>query len=379
MLSLNIFILLGSVIWLIILLLPWKPWATTEFLEPSKSDESVDLSDITVLTPARDEAAVIAETAQGIRAQGESLKWILVDDQSTDGTAQIAQTHFSENLQLVRSADLADGWAGKLWALEQGRKLVTTPYILLLDADIQLAPGIVSALKTKSVNDQLDLVSLMAELRMKTFWEKLLIPSFIYFFKLLYPFALGNSRRSKIGVAAGGCVLLKTYALEQIGGFAALKHALIDDCTLAQKLKDAGFSTWIGLTRAVTSHRGYDDLAGIWNMVARSAYTQLRYSKTLLIGCTLIMGSMFLGPLTGILVAETGSWNLMISVAGVFAMIYSYRPTLRFYDRAPLWSFAMPFIGVLYLSMTWTSALRYWRGHRSRWKGRTYSKTMQKL
>lgn len=369
----EIFAILGATIWLSILLLPWRPWSTAENLN-STGPSTADLSDITVLTPARNEAAVIGETAKGIAAQSNNLKWILIDDQSEDHTAEVAQKNFSGSLQIVRGEPLEDGWAGKLWALEQGRKFVRTPYIALVDADIQLAPGLIATLKEKSLAEQLDLVSLMAELRMKTFWETLLIPSFVYFFKLLYPFSLGNSQRSKLGVAAGGCILIKTHVLEQIGGFGALRGALIDDCTLAQKVKDAGFSTWIGLTRSVTSNRGYENLSGIWNMVARSAFTQLRYSTPLLIACSLIMLSMFLGPLFGLLTFDLHTWPWMISVVGLFAMIYSYHPTLKFYGRSPLWAFALPIIGCLYLSMTWTSAVRYWRGHRSHWKGRTYLK-----
>lgn len=359
-------------VWSIVLLLPWRPWSTREQLE-SEGHLHYELSDVSVLIPARNEASEIPQTFQSLQTQGRNLKVILIDDQSDDGTSQAAQASKGNlDLEIVSGAPLPEAWAGKLWALEQGRARVKTPYTLLMDADIRLAPGMIGALKQKLVNDSLDYVSLMAHLRMKSFWEKLLIPAYIYFFKLLYPFALGNNPRIKFGVGAGGCVFLKTSALESLGGFSVLKGAIIDDCTLAQKLKERGFKTWIGLTRSVTSHRGYDDLKAIWNLVARSAFTQLRYSFLILVGCTLMMMLMFWIPWIG--VTQRNLLTSIMGFAGVLLMLGLYRPTLKFYNLSPLWSLALPVIGTLYLMMTWTSAFRFYRGQRSIWKGRVYQR-----
>ncbi|MBN8554144.1 MAG: glycosyltransferase [Deltaproteobacteria bacterium] len=363
--------LIGPLAWIAIFFLPWKPWSTREALDSLDIDSAFDLSDVTVLTPARDEAEVIAHTAEALNHQGKNLQWVLVDDQSSDGTGEIAQKSFQGDLKVVRGETLPEGWAGKLWALEQGRTQVKTKYILLLDADILLKPRIISTLKQKLESENLDFVSLMAHLRMQTFWEKLLVPSFIYFFKLLYPFSLANSPRSKMAAAAGGCIFLRAEVLEKIGGFNVLRNALIDDCGLAKKVKEKGFKTWLGLTHSVVSHRDYPNLKSIWDMVARSAFTQLQYSNLLLLGCTFIMTAMFLGPLFGSFLAET-PWIRSINLFGFVAMIFTYKPTLLYYKRAPLWAFLMPFIGVLYLMMTWTSAIRFWRGQRSKWKGRIY-------
>lgn len=361
----------GSLCWLSILLVPWRPWSTREQLEPSFNQGDFDLSEVTVLTPARDEAEVIGQTMASLNQQGRNLSIVLVDDQSSDGTGEIAKKVSNQSIKVIRGRSLPDGWAGKLWALEQGRAEVRTPLILLLDADIELKHGMLPALVQKMKSNHLDFVSIMAHLQMKFFAEKLLIPSFIYFFKLLYPFSLGNSRRHKIGVAAGGCILLKSSVLDAIGGFAALKGALIDDCSLAQKVKNAGFSTWIGLSHSVTSHRGYKDFRGLWNMVARSAFTQLKYSTSLLLLTTLIMICMFWMPLVGLISGTAISWKVFFA-AGWLAMVFSYLPTLVYYKRSSLFTFLMPLIGTLYLAMTWTSALRYFAGRRSEWKGRVY-------
>jgi hypothetical protein len=197
------------------------------------------------------------------------------------------------------------------------------------------------------------------------------MPAFVYFFALLYPFHLSNSPRSRIAAASGGCVLLERRALEAIGGFAALKGALIDDCTLAACVKRAGFRTWIGLTHSARGLRSYSELGMIWSMVERTAYTQLRYSPVWLGICTAALVLAFWVPLAALGSADTRV--RACGVAALFAMMASYVPTLRFYGRFPGWTLALPAIGTLYLAMTWSSAFRYYRRERARWKGRVYA------
>lgn len=357
----------GLCLWAIILLLPWRPWSTREALDAIPSGTSTpDLSRLTVLIPARNEADVIGRTLQDLSAQGEGLKIILVDDQSTDHTARVAAAAGIPNLEAVRGTPLPDGWCGKLWALEQGRHRVSTELVLLLDADIRLRPGTVPALLEKLDNEQLDLVSLMAQLQMHGWWERMLIPAFIFFFKLLYPFHLANGRGRRVAAAAGGCILVRTSALARCGAFASLKHALIDDCTLARRIKDAGGRTWLGLTHSAISQRGYARLTDIVDMVARSAYPQLRYSPVLLGVCTIIMLAAFPLPLAAALALEP---------AGLLAlalMILCYLPVLRYYKVSWLWGLLLPVAGLLFMAMTWISAWRHWRKKGALWKNRTY-------
>jgi hopene-associated glycosyltransferase HpnB len=342
---------------------PWRAWSTAERLDPADDPPAVDLSDITALVPARDEAAVIGRTIAGLRAQGVGLRILVIDDQSSDGTADMARAAGAE---VIAGAPLAEGWVGKLWALEQGRRTVRTGRTLLVDADIELRPGVVAALLDK----RRALVSLMAVLEMRTLWERLLIPAFVYFFKLLYPFRISNSTSRLVAAAAGGCVLVETAMLERIGGFGALRGAIIDDCTLARKVKDAGGRTWIGLTHSAISLRAMPTLGTIWHMVARSAFAQLRYSTVLLIACVAVLAIAFWVPVIGVIAASGATWWL--SVTALAAMMATYVPVLRFYGRSPLWALALPVAGTLYLLMTVSSALRAWRGVRSSWKGRDY-------
>jgi hopene-associated glycosyltransferase HpnB len=365
-------IVLGSVAWIGLLLLPWRPWSTRERLEAT-DQESVENGDIAVLVPARNEEESIQRTLRGLRNQETNLTIFLIDDQSGDHTRERAQGLGLTNLTIIEGRELPIGWTGKLWALEQGRKYVASSLLLLLDTDIELAPDIVRALRNKLLREDLDLVSIMATLRTEDFWEKLLAPAFVFFFKLVYPFSRGNNPRSRLGVAAGGCILLRREILSAIGGFEAVRGAVIDDCALAQRVKDAGGRTWTGLSQSVRSHRHYPKLSSFWAMVARTAYTQLRYSVMMLLATTCFMLVVFWGPYLAIL---TNSWMLRaLAIVGWFCMGYAYWPIVRFYRLSLLWTVTLPFVATLYLLMTWSSALAYWRGRRSIWKGRVYARS----
>lgn len=367
---LTLLALLGASLWFIILLLPWQPWSTREFLNGEPFDRNEDLGDITVLIPARNEAKFIQATLAGIKAQGKNVKVILVDDQSEDETAALAGKMFDSSLRIISGRPLPDGWSGKLWALHQGFQQVETPLVLLLDADIALKPGILSGLRRKMSKEGFHLISLMAFLRMVSPWEKLLMPAFIYFFKLLYPFRLSNSAHPWVAAAAGGCILMKTDMLKAMGGFEAIRGELIDDCALARQVKRMGGRTWIGLTHSAKSLRAYDRLGVIWRMVARTAFHQLRHSTTLLLLLTGVMALMFGIPVVGLLFPFFSAG--ILSLFGLLFMVLGYIPTLGFYRLSWKRAFLMPFIGMLFLAMTWTSAIRYWRGKGAEWKGRAY-------
>jgi len=361
----------GAVIWCSVLLLPWLPWLNREVLEPSKIDLDLnpDLSDVTVLVPARDEAAVIAATLASLQQQGQELRVLVIDDQSSDSTADVARQAGAE---VLSGEPLPDGWTGKLWALDQGLHQVQTSLTLLLDADIELKPGLLSALLQLKRERGAQFVSLMADLPRHSFWDRLLIPAFVYFFKLLYPFAISNSRSRWVAAAAGGCVLVDTGALRGIGAFESLRGALIDDCTLARRIKDGGHRTWIGLSRGVVSSRLYGTLGSIHAMVVRSAFTQLRYSFLWLLTVTALFIFAYWLPLAGLVLAPEPARRW--AFGALLAMMVGYIPTLHYYRVSPYLALLLPLTGTLYLGMTWSSALRYWLGTRSSWKGRSYAR-----
>lgn len=362
----------GALIWVGILAAPWRPWGTSERLDalPDRTGQAIDLSSVTALIPARDEAAHIGQTIAGLTRQGPGLRLIVVDDQSTDGTGDVARAVGGEQCTVITGTALPSGWVGKLWALEQGRASVRTPLTLLVDADIELQEGLVPALLAQRGGESRDLVSLMAVLEMHSTWEKLLVPAFVYFFKLLYPFRLSNGPGRLVAAAAGGCILLDSTILTRIGGFGALRGALIDDCELARRVKQVGGRTWIGLTHSVVSHCRMDSLRDIWRMVQRSAYAQLRYSPLLLAACVALLAVAFWIPVVAIVAGDTST--RLLGAAAFVAMVVTYLPTLVFYRRSPAWALALPLTGTLYLLMTVSSAARHWRGLGAMWKGRAY-------
>lgn len=365
---------MASALWFALLVVPWRPWWLSERLEANSGPLALDEvgSQVTVLMPARNEEAVIGRSLAALGEQGFSFPVIVIDDGSTDATVSRAHAAHLPELTVLSAPELPAGWTGKLWALEQGRALVTTPYILLLDSDIALAPGTIAALLMKARREGLALVSLMAAPAMSGFWDYWLMPVFIYFFKLLYPFRLINSPASRQAGAAGGCLLVARDVLADAGGFNVLRGEVIDDCTLAALIKrKAGKAIWVGVTQSAVMMRRIT-LVSFWRMVARTAFTQLRYSFLLLIACSAIMVLMFVVPVAAIVVSDTQA--RIAGVLGFLFMIISYVPTARFYRQSLLVPFALPLAGMAFLLMTYTSALWYARGVRSQWKGRAYGR-----
>ncbi len=361
----------AALLWIGLLLVPWRPWLAGPQLQPDASDPR-DLVEVTALIPARNEAPVIERTLGALQQQGTGLRVVVVDDQSSDDTADRVRNLGRDNVLLIAGRALPAGWTGKLWALEQGRGRVETSLTLLLDADIELQPGVVGALLTKLRGEGLQLASVLALPDTSGFWSALLMPAYVYFFLLLYPFRLSNTSGSRVAAAAGGCILVESAVLRGLGGFGALRDALIDDCTLARQVKAGGGRTWMGLSSAVLSRR-VASLADIWRAVTRTAYTQLRYSPAALLICTALLLLAFWIPALAQFAAAPAA-RIAGAVAFV-AMLASYVPALRHCRRSALWSMTLPVTATLYLAMTWHSAWRYWRGERGRWKDRSYAAT----
>ncbi|MDX1562534.1 MAG: glycosyltransferase [Gammaproteobacteria bacterium] len=366
---------LALVAWLAVLLLPSRPYSTRERLEPGQSGtaELAELDDVVVLIPARNEADAIDRTVSALADQGPGLRAIVIDDQSEDRTADVARAAAERTglaLDVIDGQPLPPGWSGKLWALQQGFEHADRRYCIALDAEIVLAPGMIAAMRDKARRESRAIVSIMAKLRCESFWEKLLVPPFIFFFKMLYPFANVNLARRRTAAAAGGCILIETDVLRQIGAYEAIRDALIDDCTLAARVKRSGHSIWLGLSDAVTSLRRYPDLASFRRMVSRTAFTQLRYSATLLVLVALVMILVFVVPVVS-LARPYPLW--LFGAAALSAMSAAYWPTIRFYGLNASWVLTLPVAAVLFLAMTLESALNYWRGVKAEWKGRRYA------
>ena len=335
--------------------------------------------DVVAVIPARDEADVIGDAIESLLSQNYpgTLSVVVVDDHSSDGTADIARNRAAavgvpERLTVLQAPDLPPGWTGKMWAQNHGVAAARAKYpdaqlLLLTDADICHGKGELRQTVCHLLAERLDMASLMVRLRAESFWERAIVPAFVFFFRMLYPFSWVSDPRSTTAAAAGGYVLIRPSMLERIGGIKSIKDALIDDCTLAAAVKAEGGRLTLNLAAETVSLRGYDGPEGLWKMISRSAYTQLRHSPWLLLGTVLAMLVIFVLPPVLALRHGGGASTGALTWA---AMTIAYYPMVRYYRQLPVWAPLLPLVSLFYLGATIHSAVKYWQGQGGEWKGR---------
>jgi hopene-associated glycosyltransferase HpnB len=388
MLALSIACTAAAVAWVYLVAAHGGYWRTSQRL-PRVSGEPDAWPDVVAVVPARNEAAMLPVTLPALLGQDYPgvLAVIVVDDGSSDGTGEVAAgiaAKAGRPLRVISGTPPPDGerWAGKVWAMAQGlRAAGPSDYVVFTDADIAWeAPDTLRRLVAAAEGDDRDLVSQMALLRTAAGWERVVVPAFVYFFAQLYPFRRVNMPGSRTAAAAGGCMLVRRGALDKAGGLAPIRGALNDDVALGRLIKGQRGRTWLGLSRQVVSVRPYPGLASLWQMVARSAYTQLRYSPAVLAGT--LTGLLFLyalppaGAITGLVAVLAGgdgtaALALGAGLAGWALMSLSYLPMLRLYRLSPLRAPGLPLIALLYAAMTADSARRHYAGRGAEWRGRT--------
>jgi len=384
----------GALVAWIVLLAAWGFfWLPAPRLTKRRDTQSSDPSGsppVVAVVPARNERDVIESSLASLLQQtyGGPFRVILVDDRSSDGTADAARRAAarcgrSHRLSTVDGSELPAGWSGKVWAMQQGVAASTgasPTYLWFTDADITHDSWVLDALVDRAESERLDLVSTMATLRVGASWDRVLIPAFVYFFAKLYPFRFVSSPRHRRAGAAGGCMLVRRTALEKAGGLERIAAARIDDCALGRLVKRSGGRLWLGFCHGVRSMRRYDSLASVWDMVARSAYTQLHHSPVLVAGT--IVGMLFLYAVPvfacvgGAVAAVAGvTGGVLLALLGAAAwglMTGSFVPILH--HHGVHWAFAplLPVAGVLYTGMVLSSGWRHMRGRGGEWKGRVY-------
>jgi hopene-associated glycosyltransferase HpnB len=386
MLALSIACTAAAVAWVYLVAAHGGFWRTSQRL-PRVSTEPDAWPDVVAVVPARNEAEMLPVTLPALLGQEYpgTLTVIVVDDGSSDGTGEVAArigARMSRPPRVIPGAPPPDGerWAGKVWAMAQGLDAAgSARYLLFTDADIAWEPHQLRRLVAAAEGDDRDLVSQMALLRAATGWERVVVPAFVYFFAQLYPFRRVNVPGSRTAAAAGGCMLVRREVLDKAGGLAPIRGALIDDVALGRLIKGQRGRTWLGLSRQVVSVRPYPGLASLWQMVARSAYTQLRLSPVVLAGT--LLGLLFLyalppaGAITGLVAVLAGgdgaaALTLGAGLAGWALMSLSYLPMLRLYRLSPLRAPGLPLIALLYAAMTADSARRHYTGRGAEWRGR---------
>ena len=401
MLALSIACVAAAVVWAYLVAGHGGYWRTSEWLPPVTREPDA-WPDVVAVVPARNEADMLPATLPALLGQEYpgALTVIVVDDGSSDGTGEVAARIGRQSgrpLRVIPGTAAPAGWAGKVRAMAEGlgaagipaaapaRPEPTPGYVLFTDADIAWEARTLRRLVAAAEGDDRDLVSQMALLRTATGWERIVVPAFVYFFAQLYPFRRVNVPGSRTAAAAGGCMLVRRGALEKSGGLAPISGALIDDVAMGRMIKRQRGRCWLGLSRQVVSVRPYPGLASLWQMVARSAYTQLNYSPALL--AATILGLLFLyvlppaGTVTGIAVLLAGGAGhpgagpaalaATAGLAGWALMSLSYLPMLRLYRLSPLRAPGLPLIALLYAGMTADSARRHYTGRGAEWRGRT--------
>lgn len=337
---------------------------------------------VLIVVPARNEAEMLPRCLDSLLEQNYPGEWhiTLVDDHSTDRTAEIARERalvkgLSARLTVVAAPDLEQGWSGKVAAMQAGLTQRDSDYILFTDADIEHPPNSLRQLMARSVTERLDLNSLMVRLNCDSFAEQLLIPAFSFFFAMLYPFRKANEPASAVAAAAGGVMLVKRQALANAGGLATIKDALIDDCALARAIKDhggdysAGGRLRLALSEDVVSLRPYPMIADVKAMIARTAFTQLRHSNLLLAATVAGIALLFLAPPLLLIVGSDQA--AAVALATWLWMTIIYMPMVRFYRLSFVWAFTLPVAAAIYLAATLESARQYRQGLGGQWKGRT--------
>jgi hopene-associated glycosyltransferase HpnB len=338
------------------------------------SDEAGFSGGIAAIVPARDEAELIGPVVTSLLSQRVDMSVFLVDDESTDGTADVARRaaeRAGKALVVIPSKPLPAGWSGKLWAMHQGierARALNPAWLMLADADVVHDAETVANLSRIASQGHYDLVSFMVKLHCESLPEKLLIPAFVYFFFMLYPPAwIRDPRRSTAG-AAGGCMLVSAEALNRAGGLEAMRGALIDDCSLARLLKQNGGRLWLGLTHHSQSLRRYQTFSEIERMVSRTAFNQLQHSSLLLLGTVAGMIITYLAP--PLLLLTDRGVPFFLGWAAWAAMTITYSTMVRHYGLNPGWALTLPLAALFYLGATMHSALKYWSGSGGDWKGR---------
>jgi hopene-associated glycosyltransferase HpnB len=344
--------------------------------KPAASDEAGFRGGVVAVVPARNEAELIGPVVRSLLNQSVAVPVLLVDDESTDGTAKVAlcaaeKAGKAGALIVIQSKPLPAGWTGKLWSLHQGierARALHPAWLLLADADVLHGPETVANLGLIASQGPFDLVSFMVKLHCESLPERLLIPAFVYFFFMLYPPAwIRDSWRSTAG-AAGGCMLVRAETLERAGGLESIRGAVIDDCSLARLLKQHDGRLWIGLTDRSQSMRRYETFSHIEHMISRTAFNQLKHSSLLLIGTIAGMVITYLAP--PLLLLSGNRLTILMGAVAWATMTITYSTMVRYYRLNPAWALTLPLAALFYLGATMHSAVNYWNGRGGDWKGR---------
>ncbi len=341
---------------------------------------------ISVLIPARDEAARLGGCLDGLARQSyRDFEVIVVDDHSSDGTAGLARGYAGQlpGLAVLPGAALPPGWAGKCWACWQAAGQARGEWLLFLDADVLPAPELLAALLARADARALALLTLLPLQRMGSPAERVVLPAFFALLTSLYPLDQVSDAGSPIAFANGPCLLIRRDAYAAVDGHRAVRASILEDTELGQRVKAAGFAIEAAHAPdliAVRMYAGWRSLAeglsknavaGYRSGGARSAWVGLRqalagFTPWYLLGLgALLAVARPQSALGGVLLAH-GAGLLLLALA-----CWGRLAARRY--RVPAWRGALLPLGTAaYFGLAAWGLLRLRLGRGVSWKGRTF-------
>ena len=325
---------------------------------------------ISVLIPARNEAANITACVKAALAAGTSVGEVLVyDDRSDDETAELVRAHTARDarVRLIEGVVLPQGWCGKTFACATLAAAAQGSWLLFLDADARLAAGAADRLLAEAAARHATMISAWPALVMVSFWERALMPMLNVVTFSLFPAPLSFRRDDpSLGLVHGACILANRDAYLRVGGHSAVKGEIFEDQRLAQLWRERGERGFCLDGRTAVSVRMYRSLGEIWRGFQKNFYPAFQHEWSFW-AYLLLHTSIFILPL--ILVVVVPSW-MTVSALAALAMV---RILLAARFRHPLWTVLMhPVAEIVLLGIGLASWWRCRTGRGVDWKGRRY-------
>ena len=372
-------------------LLPALPWLLPFLTLPRLARRKPSLNDVSpvsgplvsVIVPARNEAASIATAVQSILATAyHPFELIVVDDRSTDDTRAIVESLAHPRLRLIRGDELPDGWYGKPWACYQGYRAAKGEILLFTDADTRHAPDLLARAVGALIQEEAALVTVAPLQRCVTFWERVVMPQIWFLLALRYqPTAVNRSRRERDVIANGQFILTTRQAYEAAGTHAAVRGEVAEDLALAQTFVRQGLKLHFAFAERSMETRMYHGLSHLIEGWSKNIYLGGRRSfpgqpllqalvplmLTIAMLYWLIPPVLLVGAVTVPGMAELAPAAVLATVfSGVFWMLICYGMGIP-----TTYGLAYPIGALMALYIVLRST---WRGgRRVEWRGRTYT------
>jgi glycosyltransferase involved in cell wall biosynthesis len=343
---------------------------------PNSMQEPASLpASITAIVPARNEETVLAACIESLAKQPEVVEIIVVNDQSTDKTAEIVRGLMSRipSLRLLETRDVPPGWVGKNNAVFLGAKEASSTWLLFTDADAELLPGAAARALQVAQESSAVLISFSPEQVTQTWYEKALIPFIFGRLAKHFSFDAVNNPASPAAAANGQFLMIQCDAYNAIGGHAAIAAHVLEDVALARRAKAAGLRLWFGSGQGIVRVRMYRSFKAMWQGWKKNLYLLIGGSPRALFGE--LEATIPWIPLALILLGLKIPIATFLGVCFLLLRQFTYGAELS-RNRYPF-KFIIYYVPavVLYAGVLWASYRSYTKS-KVEWKGREVAVTL---